>query len=318
MLPESQSVVNAAVAALLHASWQAGVLALVVLAVSAVAGRRLDPRVRFGLWLLVFVRLAMPVVPAAPWSMFGWFSTGPVELVIPADGISVPAANGHVAGPKPTARCATVPGASKPMAAQRASPSADLTTHLAISAWAVAASIWLVGVLVLIVRLVLGAMRLDRANSPLATAGRRLTLGDIRGLPAAAWHPPGRFAADFRRRNRAGHAGLFSSSDRDSPRAGRPAFARRIAAGSGARVAARPPPRRADRSAGLVGDGGSLAESAGLDRAGRFAPQSRIGLRRGAVGSPRRRASPALWAFDSEHPGNVAWASVSAGGGRHV
>ena len=43
---------------LLRASWQGAALAAVVLVVSFAAGRRLDPRFRFLLWLVVVARLA--------------------------------------------------------------------------------------------------------------------------------------------------------------------------------------------------------------------------------------------------------------------
>ena len=45
---------------LLKASWQAGVLILLVLAMQWAFGRRLSPRWRYGLWLLVVARLALP------------------------------------------------------------------------------------------------------------------------------------------------------------------------------------------------------------------------------------------------------------------
>ena len=55
---------------LTHAAWQAGLLAAVVLALTWILGSRLSPRWRFALWLVVFARLAVPVLPAAPWSVF--------------------------------------------------------------------------------------------------------------------------------------------------------------------------------------------------------------------------------------------------------
>src|SRR5207247_7093339 len=58
---------------LTHAAWQAGLLALVVLAIAWLLRGRLDPRWRFALWLVVFARLAMPILPAASWSLFGLF-----------------------------------------------------------------------------------------------------------------------------------------------------------------------------------------------------------------------------------------------------
>src|ERR1700722_6874278 len=62
---------------LVHASWQAAVLALVVLVVSLVLREQLEPRWRFCLWLVVLVRLALPVIPSAPWSIFGLMKTAP-------------------------------------------------------------------------------------------------------------------------------------------------------------------------------------------------------------------------------------------------
>src|ERR1035438_7645604 len=51
---------------LLKASWQAAVLILLVLTVQWVFGRRLSPRWRYGLWLLVVARLALPwTIPSA-------------------------------------------------------------------------------------------------------------------------------------------------------------------------------------------------------------------------------------------------------------
>src|SRR6516225_8571825 len=47
-------------ALLLKASWQGGVLILLVLAIQWVFRRRLNPRWRYGLWLLVMIRLAFP------------------------------------------------------------------------------------------------------------------------------------------------------------------------------------------------------------------------------------------------------------------
>ena len=49
----------------LHAS----ALVIVVLLVQAMVGQRLAPRWRSALWWLVIARLALPVVPGAPWSM---------------------------------------------------------------------------------------------------------------------------------------------------------------------------------------------------------------------------------------------------------
>jgi len=63
-------LLEAALTSIVHASWQAAVLGLAVLAVCWLLGPTLQPRWRFALWLVVFARLAMPIVPASPWSLF--------------------------------------------------------------------------------------------------------------------------------------------------------------------------------------------------------------------------------------------------------
>ena len=67
---------------LLKASWQGGVLILLVLAVQWAFGRRLSPRWRHALWLLVLIRLALPSTIPSPVSLFNLlnFSPAPVSL----------------------------------------------------------------------------------------------------------------------------------------------------------------------------------------------------------------------------------------------
>src|SRR5512137_1581738 len=59
---------------LLKASWQAGVLILLVLAMQWAFGRRLSPRWRYGLWLLVVARLALPWTIPSSVSVFNFLS----------------------------------------------------------------------------------------------------------------------------------------------------------------------------------------------------------------------------------------------------
>ena len=59
---------------LLKASWQAAVLILLVLAAQWAFGRRLSPRWRYGLWLLVVARLALPWTIPSPISVFNLLS----------------------------------------------------------------------------------------------------------------------------------------------------------------------------------------------------------------------------------------------------
>src|ERR1017187_3525558 len=61
-----QKLVKCELPILLKASWQAAVLIVLVLLAQWALGRRLKPRWRYGLWLLVMLRLALPwTVPSA-------------------------------------------------------------------------------------------------------------------------------------------------------------------------------------------------------------------------------------------------------------
>ncbi|HWV99433.1 MAG TPA: M56 family metallopeptidase [Candidatus Acidoferrum sp.] len=54
----------------LQTSWQAGILALVVILAQAVFRRQLTPAWRYGLWLLLVVRLLLPSTPQTSWSIY--------------------------------------------------------------------------------------------------------------------------------------------------------------------------------------------------------------------------------------------------------
>jgi beta-lactamase regulating signal transducer with metallopeptidase domain len=54
--------------ALAETGGEAAVMAAVVAILVRIAGARLAPAVRYGLWLLVLARLCLPVLPSAPWS----------------------------------------------------------------------------------------------------------------------------------------------------------------------------------------------------------------------------------------------------------
>ena len=57
---------------LLRASWQAAALAILVLAAQTVFRKKLSARWRYALWLLVVARLALPVSPPSPMSIFNY------------------------------------------------------------------------------------------------------------------------------------------------------------------------------------------------------------------------------------------------------
>src|SRR5258707_5030510 len=65
-----QQFIESHFASLLRASWQAAVLILLVLAAQRAFGRRLSPRWRYSLWLLVVIRLVLPWTIPSPVSLF--------------------------------------------------------------------------------------------------------------------------------------------------------------------------------------------------------------------------------------------------------
>src|SRR4051812_34569277 len=69
---------------LVEASWQAAAAALLLMAITTIAGRRLSPAWRCALWMLVFVRLALPALPASPVAFANLRATARDALVSPA------------------------------------------------------------------------------------------------------------------------------------------------------------------------------------------------------------------------------------------
>ncbi|TCL76435.1 bla regulator protein BlaR1 [Hydrogenispora ethanolica] len=55
---------------LLNTSLMGAVLTGVILLFQAALGRRMDARWRYGLWLLLLIRLLLPAAPASPWSVY--------------------------------------------------------------------------------------------------------------------------------------------------------------------------------------------------------------------------------------------------------
>ena len=67
---------------LLAASWQASVLALAVIAIQRIFGARLNPRWRYALWLLVVLRLVLPILPESALSLFQFAPPPPAALTV--------------------------------------------------------------------------------------------------------------------------------------------------------------------------------------------------------------------------------------------
>ena len=68
--------------AVLNASWQASVLAVMVLGVQAAFGRWLSARWRYALWSVVVIRLLLPVTPGSALSVFNLFVSDPQPVVV--------------------------------------------------------------------------------------------------------------------------------------------------------------------------------------------------------------------------------------------
>ena len=120
------------VSSLLKASWQAAVLILLVLGAQWALGRRLAPRGRYALWLLVAARLALPWTVPSPLSLFNVVK---MPQAVPTHAISALPGAG-----------ASVTASSQP-AAVRAAPAPSVGRVHAHVPWLLV--IWLAGALML-------------------------------------------------------------------------------------------------------------------------------------------------------------------------
>jgi beta-lactamase regulating signal transducer with metallopeptidase domain len=114
---------------LLTASWQASVLAVLVLGLQWTLGARLNPRWRYALWLLVLVRLLLPFQVESAFSLFQF----------------APAPSASLEGPmtQPFFSAAPSPAAFLPIPVAAAPP------LIALSPYAMMALAWLAGVAIL-------------------------------------------------------------------------------------------------------------------------------------------------------------------------
>jgi hypothetical protein len=87
-------------ASLLKASWQAGVLILLVLAAQWALGPRLSPRWRYGLWLLVVARLALPWTIPSPVSLFNFVRLPQTPVAVSGLGAASEAPGAPAAAPR--------------------------------------------------------------------------------------------------------------------------------------------------------------------------------------------------------------------------
>lgn len=150
------SSLDLVLAAVTRASWQAGGLTLAVLVLGVVLGKQLSAGIRYALWLVVFARLALPVVPTLPWSVPQLLPqpTAPLTVVQPLVSeevapIALPPARRESSVPMPL-----VPGESPVQ--QDAVPPETPLPRLALA--------WLIGATLLASRLVWQLRRLNRQS----------------------------------------------------------------------------------------------------------------------------------------------------------
>jgi beta-lactamase regulating signal transducer with metallopeptidase domain/5-hydroxyisourate hydrolase-like protein (transthyretin family) len=149
------SLLDAALTTIVHASWQAAVLGLAVLAVCRLLGTSLQPRWRFALWLVVFARLALPIVPASPWSLFQigqLLRTEPATESPANEPLPYPETQPITHSPaQPMPNLASPAGESPAQQLEEERPTGEITEPR-LSAGACLALIWLAGMLLLVGR----------------------------------------------------------------------------------------------------------------------------------------------------------------------
>lgn len=158
---------------LLRTSWQASILAIVILAVQWAFQKRLSARWRYALWFLLIARLALPILPSSPISIFNLGHSH--QTLVGSPGAINQAHPGMAAIPSQSSKKA-LPTEPLPAAQPTARESVRLQPAFSQyspesspgwNAWQVIAFIWLVGVVLFAARIVvhnvLFLRRLDTA-----------------------------------------------------------------------------------------------------------------------------------------------------------
>ncbi len=163
------------VAHILETSWQAAVLAALVVLLSLLLGDRLSARWRCALWLIVVGRLLMPVAPESSVSLFNYLPRGlaAVEQPVAEDPISPTIDETSIAPAKiPPVEFANISDSATGMNTPIASATSDtklaepvdtateLSWSTARTVWFMVAAIWLAGMAVLVIRLLILWLRL--------------------------------------------------------------------------------------------------------------------------------------------------------------
>lgn len=139
---------------LLRASWQAGILALIIFAAQWLAASRISARWRYNLWMLVILRLLLPVVPSTQWSLHNWLTLpkkSPPEL--PQDLAPIKADLSVV-----VLESAPIPIQPAPPRILTTPPVKTWRTYAAPAAW----GLWLAGFCFFLLRTLIATVRLRK------------------------------------------------------------------------------------------------------------------------------------------------------------
>ena len=181
-MPPALPAFHPAVEPLLESSWQAGLLALLVLAVQTVLRRHLTPAWRHALWWIVLGRLLILLPPASPWSLFNLLPHPqdpvlhqPVSLLAAEGWQPIPAPEVKAAaGAAPTATTTTPSTilADRSEAAGFRGTHQPATTLTPQRLGSILTGIWATGTLLLLGRLALQNLRFARRVRALMQIGR--------------------------------------------------------------------------------------------------------------------------------------------------
>jgi beta-lactamase regulating signal transducer with metallopeptidase domain len=171
----TSDVVEALAAWLLRTSWQAAVLVALVVLIQLTMGKWLAPRWRYALWMLVIVRLLMPVLPRSPASVFNVELPRAEEVAERAAASATPQAAGEVTVTIVKTFDADAQPVAAPMRAIAQAPR-SFDWRLALLA------AWVAGAVLLIARVVIAHIVLTRRlrRAPSADAEALNLLDDCR------------------------------------------------------------------------------------------------------------------------------------------
>jgi beta-lactamase regulating signal transducer with metallopeptidase domain/DNA-binding beta-propeller fold protein YncE len=171
---------------LLRVSWQASVLAVIILAIQRVFQKQLGPRWRYALWFLLIARLALPILPSSPVSIFNLAASHETRAGAPAavdqahfDTTPTPAQAPILKEQRASSPPAARPAASQPVRRQAALILPQSSWFPRWNAWQFMAFIWLAGLIFFTTRVVVQNARFLRRLAAAAPVTDRQVLSLI-------------------------------------------------------------------------------------------------------------------------------------------